>query len=181
MHSLFLDVGLFLLDILNKLLGKNYISLYRDDGLSKFRNYNDHPSDKIRKDLRKLFLKYQLNLDIKCNLKIGDDLDITFDLNIGIYKPFNKPNNKPLYINGSSNHPPPVLKQISKYVSNRIIANSSNKDIFRTWAPFYNLILQDCRFNENIKNTAQKNRCRQEKGRTVPEISYGTMLCSAEM
>ena len=121
-----------LLDMLSKLFEKNYISLYRDDGLSKFRNYNDHPSDKIRKDLRKLFLKYQLNLDIKCNLKIGDDLDITFDLNIGIYKPFNKPNNEPLYINGSSNHPPPVLRQISKYVSNRIIANSSNKDIFHT-------------------------------------------------
>ena len=30
-------------------------------------------------------------------------------------------------------------------------------------------------------NTAQKNRCHQEEGRTVPETSYGTILLSAEM
>ena len=58
----------------------------------------------------KLFKEYQLNLDIKCNLKIVDYLDISFDMNTGIYKPINKPNNKPLYINASSNHLPPVLK-----------------------------------------------------------------------
>ena len=54
----------------------------------------------------KLFQEYQLNLDTKCNLKIVEYLDISFDLNTGIYKPFNKPNNKPLDINASSNHPP---------------------------------------------------------------------------
>ena len=30
-------------------------------------------------------------MDIKCNLKIADYLDISFDLNTGIYKSFNKP------------------------------------------------------------------------------------------
>ena len=62
----------------------------------------------------KLFKKYQLNLGIKCNLKTVDYLDISFNLNTGIYKPFNKLNNKPLYINASSNHRPSVLKQIPK-------------------------------------------------------------------
>ena len=47
----------------------------------------------------KLFKEYQLNLDTKCNLKIVEYLDISFNLNTGIYKPFNKPNNKPLDIN----------------------------------------------------------------------------------
>ena len=90
-------------------------------------------------------------MDIKCNLKIVDYLDISLDLNTGIYKPFNKPNNKPLNINASSNHPSSVLKQIPKSVSTRITANSCNEDIFRKSAPFYDSILQDCGFNENIK------------------------------
>ena len=91
-------VGLFMLDVLSKSF-KNiyiYIGLYRDDGLSIFRNYNSHQNDKFRKDLMKLFKKYQLNLDIKCNLKIVRYLGISFVLNAGIYKRFNKPNNKPL-------------------------------------------------------------------------------------
>ena len=69
-------VGLFMLDMLSKLFEKNSIGLYRDDGLSIFRNYNGHQNDKVRKDLMKLFKKYQLNLDTKCNLKIVDYLDI---------------------------------------------------------------------------------------------------------
>ena len=137
--------------MLSKLFEKNSIGFYRDDALSIFRNYSGHHSNKVRKDLTKLFKKYQLNLDIKCNLKIKDYLDISFDLNTGIYKHFNKPNNKPLYINASSNHPPSVLKQIPKSVSKRRTANSCNEDIFRKSALFYNSILQDCGFNENIK------------------------------
>ena len=43
-------VGLFMLDILSKLFEKNSIGLYRDDGLSIFRNYNGHQNDKVRKD-----------------------------------------------------------------------------------------------------------------------------------
>ena len=97
-------VGLFMLGMLSKLFEKDSIGLYRDDGLSIFRNYNGHQNDKIRKDLIKLFKKYQLNLDVKCNLKIVDYLDISFDLNTGIYKPFNKPNNKPLLMQAQSIH-----------------------------------------------------------------------------
>ena len=65
-------VGLFMLDMLSKSFEKNSIGLYRDDGLSIFRNYNGHQSDKVRKDLTKLFKKYQLDLDIKCNFKTED-------------------------------------------------------------------------------------------------------------
>ena len=173
-------VGLFMLDMLSKLLEKNSIGLYRDDGRSIFRNYNGHQNDKVGKGLTILFKKYQLNLDIKRNLKTVDYLDISFDLNNGIYKPFNKPSNTPLYINASSNHSPSALKQIPKSVSKMITANSCNEDIFRKSSSLYNSILQDCGFNENI-NTAQKNRCYQEEGRTIPETSYGTTLLSEEI
>ena len=164
----------------SKLFEKSSISLYRDDGLSIFRNYNGHQSHKVIKDLTKLFKRYQLNLDIKYNLKIVDYLDISFDLNTGIYKPFNKLINKPLYISASSNHPPSVLKQIPKSVSKSVTANSCNEDIFCKSPPFYNSILQDCRFNENIKYCPEELVSSRE-GKTVPETSYGTILLSAEM
>ena len=48
-------VGLLMLDMLSKLFEKNSIGLYRDDGLSIFRNYNGHQSDKVRNELTKLF------------------------------------------------------------------------------------------------------------------------------
>ena len=75
-------------------------------------------------------------------------LEIPFDLKTSIYKPFN---NNSLHINASSHHPPSVLKQIPRSVSKKIIANSYNEDVFRKSARFYNSILQDCEFNENIK------------------------------
>ena len=120
-------VGLFMLDVLSALFEKNYIGLHKDDVLSIFRNYNGHQSNQVPKDLIKLYKKNKLNLDIKCNLKILDYLDTSFYLNTGIYKPFNKPNNKPFYINSISIYPPSVLKQIPKSVSERITVNSCNE------------------------------------------------------
>ena len=94
-------------------------------------------------------------------------------MNTGIYKPFNKPNNKPSYIYASSNHPPFVLKQIPKSVSKRITANSCNEDILHKGAPFYNSILQDCGFNENIKYCPEESvSSRRRKNRSRNIIWY---------
>ena len=92
-------IGLFILDILSKLFEKNSFGLYRDDGQSISRNYNGHQNYNVSKDLMKLYIKYQLNLDAKCNLKIADHLNVSFNLNTGICIPFNKPNSKTLYFN----------------------------------------------------------------------------------
>ena len=39
-------------------------------------------------------------------------LDVTFNLAKQYYKPYRKPNDTPLYIHRSSNHPPTVKKQL---------------------------------------------------------------------
>ena len=83
------------------------IGLYRDDGLCYLRNSNGHQNDKLRKDLIQTFKNHDLKITITCNLKQIDFLDITFDLESGIYKPYKKVNNDPRYVNSSSNHPPP--------------------------------------------------------------------------
>ena len=63
-----------------------------------------------------LFKQHHLNLEIKCNLKISDYLNITFDLTTGLFKPYNKTNNIPRYVNARSNQPPFILKEIPRSV-----------------------------------------------------------------
>ena len=72
---------MFLLYSIGEKLNKTNIGLYRDYGLAFFENNNDHQSDEIRKELIKIFQTHGLKLEIKCNLKSVEYLDITFDLN----------------------------------------------------------------------------------------------------
>ena len=71
-----------------------------------------------------------MSISIQCNLKTVDFLNVTFDLDNNAYKPFCKENNKPIYINKHSNHPPSILKQLLKSIEKQISETSSNNDIF---------------------------------------------------
>ena len=70
-------VGLFLLNNLVNKYDKNSVDLYRDDGLALFKNVNGHRADKISKEFHQLFKENGLSLEIKCNLKTVNYLDIT--------------------------------------------------------------------------------------------------------
>ena len=126
---------------LSKKFDKDNIGLYRDGGLSVFKNYNGHQNDKVWKEMVDLFKQHHLNLEIIYNLEILDYLDITFDLTTGLFKPYNKTNNIPRYVNSKSNHPPSILKEIPKSVLKRISSNFCNEQVFNAAAPFYNDIL----------------------------------------
>ena len=144
-------VGLILLYSIGEKLNKGNIDLYRDDRLACFKNNNGHQNDKIRKELIKIFQTHGLKLEIKCNLKSVDYLDITFDFNTGPYRPYRKPNNDTRYINAKPNLPPSILKQITAAISKRISINSSNKQIFEKAAPYYNNFLKHCGYEEKIQ------------------------------
>ena len=160
-------VGLYLLDILSNRYNKRDIGLYRDDGLAVFKNHSGRQNDKVRKDLISFFKHHKLDLEIKCNLKRVDYLDITFDLTSGLYKPFNKPNNTPLYIHAKSNHPPPIIKQIPESVSKRVTTNSANEDVFKEAAPMFDNTLEKCGYTEKVRycpetqTTNRRNRSRK--------------------
>ena len=62
-------LGTFLLYKLSLKYNKNDISLYRDDGLAIFKNISGRKSEKIKKDIQKLFKKNQLDIVIQCNMK----------------------------------------------------------------------------------------------------------------
>ena len=73
-------VGIFILYQLSRIYNKNDIGLYRDDGLAVFRNTSGPQAEKIKKHFQSIFRKNNLNIIVKCNLKIVDYLDVTLNL-----------------------------------------------------------------------------------------------------
>ena len=67
---------------------------------------------------------------VKTNLKIANFLNIHFEIKDNIDQPYKLPNNKPLYINKNSNHPPTVIKQVPKTISKQISDISSSNEIY---------------------------------------------------
>ena len=144
-------VGIYLLYLISQKYPMNDTGLYRDDGLAIVRSNSGRQADQYRKTVTKIMKDNGLRVVVKCNLKIVDYLDITFNLGEGTYKPFKKPNNHPRYVHVESNHPKSILKQIPKSISKRISANSSNETIFNDAAPYYNERLKEAGYSESIK------------------------------
>ena len=79
-------------------------------------------TEKIKKNFQNMFRKDNLNIIVKCNLKIVNYLDVTLNNSDGSYKPFHKPNSEISYIHRESNHLPNIIKQLP-YLSNHVYPN----------------------------------------------------------
>ena len=106
------------------------LGLYRGDGLVILRNVNGQQIDRSRKNIIKIFKDVRFSIDIETDSKVVDFLDVTFNLNNGIYKPYKKLNDRLLCINKSCNHSPQIINQLPKIISGRLSRNSSNKEVF---------------------------------------------------
>ena len=73
-------VGTFLLYKLSLKYNKNDIGFYRDDGLAIFKNISGPKSEKIEKNIQKLFKENQLDIVTQCNMKAVNYLDATLNL-----------------------------------------------------------------------------------------------------
>ena len=73
---------------------------------------------------------------------------MTFNLLENSYRPYKKPNDKLLYINTESNHPPEVIKHIPISINKRLNQNSSNEQIFNSSKKEY---------EEALKQSGYKN------------------------
>ena len=111
-------------------IDKEDIGLYRDDGLMILCNANGQKTDRTRKYIIKVMKDLGFQIEIETNLKEVNFLDVTFNLNSGLYKPYKKPNDQLLYVTTSSDHPPQVIKQLPNSINRKLIENSSNKDVF---------------------------------------------------
>ena len=104
--------------------------MYKDDGLVLLINTSKQKTDRLRKDIIEIFKNAGFKIEIKANLHIVDFLDVKFNILDGTYKSYKKPNEQPLYVNVSSNHPPQIIKQLPISISNRLSNNSLNKQVF---------------------------------------------------
>ena len=141
-------IGLFILSQLQDL--NINVGLYRDDGLSVC-NKPPREIEKTKKEICKIFANNDLKITIEANIKSIDYLDITMDLRAGTYKPFMKPNNKPLYVHKQSNHPPNIIKNIPESINRRLSSISSNETIFNEAAPEYQQALKNSGYEYVLK------------------------------
>ena len=118
--------GTFLLDKISKKYDKNSIGLYRDDGLSVFKNKNGTQLERIKKNLQKKFKDFGSEILAESNLTTVNYLDVILNLNNASFKPYHKPDYIIQYINKESNHPPSIIKHLPVSIEKRLSNNSSD-------------------------------------------------------
>ena len=157
-------VGLYLLNNLANEFGNSF-GLYRDNGLALFKNINGHGADKIPKEFHQLFKENGLSLEIECNLKTVNYIDITLDLNTGTYKPYRKPNDETLSIYVKSDHPANILKQLPISFETRLSKISINSGIFHQASKHYQNISNQFVYNYKLQYKPQNNENESEVNR----------------
>ena len=151
-------VGICLLTQLSFKCKKENIGLYRDDGLAVFKNISGRQSEKLEKQFQQVFNENHLKIEIECNLKIVNYLDVTLNLNGGTYKPYGKPNDETLYVHAKSNHPPNITKQIPISIENRLRNLSSSKQIVDEAASHYQETLQTSGYSYQLSFEEQTDQ-----------------------
>ena len=67
---------------------------------------------------------------------------LTFNLKLGKYWPYRKPNDRPLYIHQHLNHPPAIKKQLQSMLADRLSLLSYNCQEFTRAIPEYEEAMQ---------------------------------------
>ena len=106
-------IGIYIQSLLTNILSKDNMGLYRGDGLFILREINKQQTDKIRKEIISIFKNINFKIEIVTNLTEVDFLDVIFNLENNTYRPHKKPNDKLIYTDVSSNHPPQIKKQLT--------------------------------------------------------------------
>ena len=86
-------IGLFLLHLVTTEIPGLEIGLYRDDGLCVSKS-TPRLTEKLRQKIVKIFKDNGLGTTSTANIKKAQFLDVTFDLEKGIYKPYIKPGDR---------------------------------------------------------------------------------------
>ena len=130
-------VGSFLFEKISEICNKSNIGLYRNDGLSSFRNKSGTQLEKMKKKLPRLFKEYDLEITAESNLKIVNYLGVTFNLKDGTFRPYRKLDNQIQYIHTESNHPQNIIKHIPASIETRLSNLSSTEIIFKESTTHY--------------------------------------------
>ena len=149
------------------------VGLYRDDGLAVTK-LSPQNTERMKKEICKIFKQNDLNITIEANKKTVDFLDITLDLRTGIYKPYRKPNSSVNYLHKDSNHPPSIMKNLPKSIEIRLSNNSVNEETFKEAAGPYNAALKENGHNYTLKYMPNHNRHENSKANPRTEANHET-------
>ena len=143
-------VGLYILDILSRIVSPEQMGLYHHDGLIYIPNSNGPNSSRMQKKIIRAFKFLVFKIEVSSNNKIINFLDVTLNLSNNTYKPFLKTDLYPSYININSNHPKTIIKQVPKAIKLRIRNLSANEKIFQESSKIYMDALKNSGFREEF-------------------------------
>ena len=69
-------VGTYMLSLISEKHNKKDFGLYRDDGLGVVKNKSGPETEKINKNMQKIFNENILDIVIKCNMKLVNYLEL---------------------------------------------------------------------------------------------------------
>ena len=152
------------------IIEKSDCGLYRDDGLVILRNVNGQQINRTHKNIIKILKDAGFSINIETNSKVVDFL-LSSNLNNGMYKPYKKPDGILLYITKSYNHPPQIINQLPRIISDRLSRNSSNKEVFNTSKEEYKEALKRSGYS-NISSLFQKSSASHVKRQRYRNIIW---------
>ena len=168
-------VGTFLLEKISGFCNKSNIGLYRDGGLSIFRNKSGTQLEKMKKKLQRLFKECDLEITAESNLKNVNYLDVTLNLKDSTFRPYHKPGDQIQYIHTESNHPPPpprnIIKHIPASIETRLSNLFSTEIIFKESPTHYENNLRQSGYNKKLTykptDTNHEKHSKHRKNHTV--------------
>ena len=156
-------IGLYILEELEEL--NIQVGIYRDDGLAVC-DLNPQGVERMKKKMSAIFRGHGLEITIDANKKYVEFLDIYMDLEKEEYGPFIKPNDTPIYVDASSNHPHKVIQNIPIGINRRLSSISATKEIFEKAAPVYQAALKNSGHTFNLHYDPNPNPTDEEKKQT---------------
>ena len=164
-------VGLYILNILTRIISPEQLVLYHDNGIIYIPNSNGSITSSIQKMIIRAFKFLGFKIEVSSN-KIVNFLDVALDLSNNSYKPFLKTDQHPSYINVNSNHPKTIIKQVPKAVNLRICKLSTNEKNFKESSKMYIDALKNSGFKEEFRYIEENipNYINKEKKRIIIKI-----------
>ena len=161
-------VPAYMFFLISKKYNKKDFELYLDDRLGMVKNKTGPETEKIKKNIQKIF-----SYSYQCNMKIVNYLHGSLNLNNFNYKPYHKSDNKVLYIQKDSNYPPSILKQIPTSIEKIIFTLSSNETIFNKSKETYQKSLENSGYGQTLKyHSPNKNVNNSKRNRKLNVIWF---------
>ena len=158
--------GIYMLSLMSKIVPSRCCGLYRDDGIICMKK-SATEMEKIKQELSKLFQENGLTIIFEKSGKKTNFLDITFDLEEGVHRPYCKPNNRPCYVHSQSNHPPSNLEAIPQGVNRRLSKLASSREVFEQEAPRYQNAIYKSGYHHTLTYQPATSKKRRKRHRNI--------------